>query len=647
MIVLGLHFGHDASVAIVEDGVIRVCIQAERHTRIKHSLPLTSEHVLLALADCGIEARDVDFCAITTSQPIPYLMVDTEALGLAIDAGQAAAFGLDPRYYLEKCRFYEAAPQQALAKSLARILAGDGNYHSLLAADFNPARPRQKALIPFEELGSLQSWQETLTFEDLRNLELGHLIDSREYRNSFCLPVRVRLFGRDVPGLAFSHHLAHAATAFYLSGFERSAVLTVDGAGDFQDPRTYLGGMYYHGQGHRLVPLAPHRMPAGTFYAMAADVLFGSDRHAGKVMGLAPYGSPRFFDDALATTFPTPPQTWRAKMDWIKGVFALAEVLGYDLGPAGDPAQALAPINADLAATVQRLFETTLVKGAGALFHLLSRLGLTTRNLCLAGGGALNCPTNSLLARSTPFDRLFIPPACDDGGLSVGSALLVTHNVLERPVRSHGGESSRLAFVGRRIEDSDVEKALRAANGLFRVREGNPVAAAAEALANNCVVGCFEGRSEMGPRALGHRSILADPRQAANLDRVNHIKGRETWRPFAPAVLAENCGEWFADCPGLSPFMLFTGRVRSDRIPAVRHVDGSARVQTVAVGDGTLRALLEDFRDRVGVPVLLNTSLNGPGEPICETPEEALAFFRRSGLDAMLMGRYWVGKEDG
>lgn len=413
--------------------------------------------------------------------------------------------------------------------------------------------------------------------------------------------------------------------------------------------------MLYYGEGGRIVPLWPHRLLLGELYDKAAAKLgLGTIGGAGKLMGLAPYGQPRFFDANFTGCAYRISRNLMLGDDlrhirsgvysgWHAWAVVQARAGGMDTSMLGDAAEVLRPFNADYAASMQKLFEASLEVASNALARLLRSLGKPTDVLCLSGGAALNCPANSRIARGGVWREVFVPPNCDDSGLALGAAWLLTHHLLGRPRRMQGAASSTMAYQGPKIEAPAIERALRDIGSSIQV---TPVAEAAAdagaALARNEVIGWFEGRSETGPRALGHRSILADPRVHANWDRVNRIKGREAWRPFAPAVLEERSAEWFADCPLPSPFMLFTARVKGDGLPAITHVDGSSRIQTVARDCGGFREVIEAFDRETGMPVVMNTSLNGPGEPIVESPADALRLLQRSGLDALYIGGFRV-----
>jgi carbamoyltransferase len=257
----------------------------------------------------------------------------------------------------------------------------------------------------------------------------------------------------------------------------------------------------------------------------------------------------------------------------------------------------------------------------------------------MAGGVALNCVANSVLWREGPFERVWVQPAAGDAGTALGAALQVAHELGDQPA------AMPTAALGRGWSDAELAAALDSAR-VAHERPGDVADAVAEALAENKVVAWFQGRSEFGPRALGHRSLLADPRAAANLERLNDIKGREQFRPVAPMVLAERAAEIFDDGPIPSPFMLFTHRVRpgwAERIPAVVHVDGTARIQTVDRRSEPLMArCLERFEARAGVPVVVNTSLNTAGRPMIDDPRDALECFGSAPVDLLAIGPYVV-----
>jgi carbamoyltransferase len=434
-----------------------------------------------------------------------------------------------------------------------------------------------------------------------------------------------------------AHHVAHAASCFYQSGFDQAAILTHDG---YPNGLGYLSGMFFWGDGHRIRPLTPHHLAIGGLYEEVGIRLgMGDVGPSGKLMGLAGYGQPRFFDRHFVGN----QLDWnQGRVDantWMDHCLGMARTMGYDLKPLGDPAQALAPINTDIAASTQKLFEETYLLATDALAKIVARMGLRTDNLCLSGGCALNCPSNSRIYREGRFRSMFVEPGCEDSGLAIGAAYWLYHNVLDQPLPPRVPDTHASPYLGVEVSGDAITTALQtSASAIEFTACEDSAKAAAEDLAADRIIGWFEGPSEIGPRALGHRSILADPRQAANWGRVNAIKGREAWRPFAPAVLASEAQQWFLGLPASSPYMLFTGLVRSHELPAITHCDGSARVQTVDSSCGEFFRVLESFFAQTGVPVVLNTSLNGRGEPIVETPQDALRFLIQSALDALYIG---------
>jgi carbamoyltransferase len=370
------------------------------------------------------------------------------------------------------------------------------------------------------------------------------------------------------------------------------------------------------------------------FYFMLTQAIFPGEGNEGKVMGLAPHGDPR----ALGL----PPLTVEAGQVGMPA--AWREVLReHERFRYGQPGVAFADC-ADLAAAGQRAFEDALLEVARWL-HAQTRLD----SLCFAGGTALNCSANERLLRETPFREVFIPPAPSDAGTALGCALYGLTEVAAQSCAyrwTHdylGPAPGRHEIEAALLERDDLRIEVLPALDALSVRM-------LELLASRRVLGLYQGPSEFGPRALGHRSILADPRQAAMRDWINaKVKQREWFRPLAPVVLEERAGAWF-ELPGPSPFMQFAAPVRPQmaaRVPAITHVDGTARLQTVSADDDPLlRRLLQGFEALNGVPVLLNTSFNGKDEPIVETPQEAIASFRRMPLHALAMPPFLITKRN-
>jgi carbamoyltransferase len=434
--------------------------------------------------------------------------------------------------------------------------------------------------------------------------------------------LRTALPGLDPARVRFvAHHAAHAASAYLAAPecFRNSAVLVVDGRGE---SASHLAG---HARDGCLETLAVQRLPhsLGLVYESLTEHLGfrrASDEY--KVMALASYGEPRFLADVRRAVRALPGGGFEARApDWSR--FA---------PPLRDP-EDWRPEHADLAATVQRRLEEVLIELASWLH---ARTG--EPRLCMAGGVALNCVANSRLWREGPFEEVWVQPAAGDAGTALGAALHVARELGEAVEPVPG------AALGRGFSERELEAVLTRA-GLPFERPDDVAEAAAGVLAANGVVAWFEGRSEYGPRALGHRSLLADPRDPANTERLNEVKGREQFRPVAPMVLEERAAEIF-DGPLPSPYMLFTHRVRphwSARIPAVVHVDGTARIQTVdARREPLVARALRAFERRTGVPVVVNTSLNTAGRPMVDSPRDALECFGSSPIDALVMGPFLV-----
>jgi carbamoyltransferase len=419
-----------------------------------------------------------------------------------------------------------------------------------------------------------------------------------------------------------AHHVAHAASATFASGYGDCDVLVMDGRGE---RASHLAGAF---AGGRLEVLAAQALPhsLGLMYEeLTAHLGFRRSSDEYKVMAMASYGEPAFLEELRELV----------RADG-RGGFCSGPVDLARWAPPLAPGEDFTRVHADLAATVQRRLEEVLLDLAGWLHSRTGR-----RHLAMAGGVALNCVANSRLWREGPYDRVWVQPASGDSGTALGAAMHAAAELGDdvRPMRT--------AALGRGWDDCALEQRLRAAAVGFD-RPGDVAAAAAEAVARNEVVAWFQGRSEFGPRALGHRSLLADPRDAANLEKLNDVKGREQFRPVAPMVLAERAAEIF-DGPLPSPYMLFTHGVRpgwAERIPAVVHVDGTARIQTVDRREEPLVArMLERFEALTGVPVVVNTSLNTAGRPMVDDPRDALECFGSAPVDLLAIGSFAVRRD--
>lgn len=434
----------------------------------------------------------------------------------------------------------------------------------------------------------------------------------------------------DLPPVRFyDHHRCHAAAAFLTSPFDESAIVTADKRGG------NYSTVIWRGRGTKITRIAaePFTNSLGAFYNACTQYAGLGEFGDGKMMGLAAYGDRERLRGLIEQLIETS-----------RGEFYTClsppneRVAGFPPALGGERAvQAPWP---DFAAAAQGALESAMLR--------IARTAVSearSRNLCLGGGVALNCSANGALFAAGVADAYGLYPACGDAGISAGSALLCSADggTLQR-------DSAVSAYGGPEFDDRECERALGAAKSLRYSRPTNLAAEASQALAEGKIIGWFQGRMEMGPRALGNRSILADPRTKLTRDRVNRIKGRESWRPLAPVVLGERAGEYFTGIPP-TPFMLFAVGVRAEKqaqVAGVVHVDGSARPQVLRrQQNARLYDLVSAFEQRTGVPMLLNTSFNLAGEPIVCTPDDAIRTFLASDLDVLVLGNFLASRAAG
>jgi len=580
--ILGLSaFYHDAAAALLVDGRIVAAAQEERFSRIKHDAAFPAQAVAWCLREAGLSVGDVDLVAFYEK---PLLKLDR---------------------LLET--YFATAPRSL--RSFLRSM---------------PLWIKHKAHVG-RELG--------------RGLGAG-------YTRRFVYP---------------EHHLSHAASAFLPSPFEEAAILTLDGVGE------WATASVGRGQDSRVELLEELRFPhsLGLLYA-AFTVLAGFEVNDGeyKLMGLAPYGEPRFKDLILERLIDLKQDgSFRLDMRWFGYAHGLTmttprlhRLLGR--GPRGKD-EPLTVLDMDLAASIQAVTEEVMLRAAR---HALKSTG--SKRLCLAGGVALNCVGNGRLLREAGVEDLWIQPASGDAGGALGAALWTWHGLLGRPRTPLASDAQQGSRLGPAFTSEQVRSALDVAGARYErlADEAALCGTVADLLAEGKVVGWFQGRLEYGPRALGGRSILADPRGPEMQSRVNQmVKFRESFRPFAPAVLAERADSWFDLGGHASPYMLLVAPVAASRrveatereraleglarlgasrstIPAVTHVDGTARIQTVErAREPRLHALLAAFEARTGCPLLINTSFNVKDEPIVATPQDAWRTFLATGIDVLVL----------
>ncbi len=441
-------------------------------------------------------------------------------------------------------------------------------------------------------------------------------------------------FGATMARMRFvDHHLAHAISAYAFSGFDEAAVVVMDGRGAWE------ATSIWHGRDGRLehVLTIPFPDSVGFFYSeFTAYLGFQRNSDEWKVMGLAPYGEP----GTKLDTFIDPqaePYRVHARRLFGNGNGSFSSLTPL-LGPARAPESEIDARHKNIAYAVQDACELAMMSVVRMAVEKTR-----SRNLCLAGGVALNSKGNGKIAASGLVDKIFVQPAASDDGVALGAALA--------PYLENGGRlpnhAMRHAYLGPAFDDSAIENALRTYK-LSYTRLNDPAATAAELLSQGKILGWFQGRMEFGPRALGSRSILADARDPEMNAKVNNaVKFREWWRPFAPSLKKEAAGEYLESATD-SPFMILTAQVLPEKrgvIPSVTHVDGSARPQTVEKEINPLYwRLLDEFEKRTGVPVIMNTSFNLRGEAIVHTPTDAVRTFFSSGMDALVIGSFLVEK---
>ncbi|WP_146536515.1 carbamoyltransferase family protein [Rubripirellula reticaptiva] len=446
----------------------------------------------------------------------------------------------------------------------------------------------------------------------------------------------------------WEHHQSHAASAFYPSPFDEAAIITMDGVGEWATSTWGVG----RGRSIELSHQIEFPDSIGLLYsAFTYHAGFRVNSGEYKLMGLAPYGRPRFVDlirDELIDirddgSFRLSPEYFDYQVGLTMTSVKFDQLFGRS---RRDPDAPIEPFDQDMAASIQVVLEEVVMKTAR---HVHQVTGQT--KLCMAGGVALNCVANGKLLREGPFDDVWVQPASGDAGGAIGAALLGWYDVFEKE-RDSASLKRCDALLGPEFDANVVEAAIQRHGLSCEVVSDDQIAGVvATELAAGKVIGRFAGRMEFGPRALGNRSILADPRGVTTQSRINQkIKFRESFRPFAPAVLADQAEDWF-DCAGHadSPYMMFVHPVRSNilRIPAVTHVDGSARVQTVdAIDNPSFEQLLRSFFEATGCPMLVNTSFNVRGEPIVASPDDALRCYLKTDMDVLVIENFIVRSKE-
>ena len=590
--ILGISaYFHDSAAALVVDGEIVAAAQEERFTRIKHDPAFPRHAVDYCLAEAGLTPGQLDFVGFYDKPLLKF-----ERL-------------------LETCVAFAPRGFRAFAKAM-------------------PLWVKQKLHLS-------------------RDLHAGM---GGQYRKRIVFP---------------EHHESHAASAFFPSPFEEAAILTIDGVGE------WATASYGVGRGHRIELLGELRFPHSLGMLYSAFTYFCGFRvNSGeyKLMGLAPYGTPRYVD-AIRRELVTIRDDGSLRLNLKYFDYCIGDRMTspeFDRlfgGPPRQPESPLTEREMDLAASIQVVTEEIMLKMAR---HVHAQTGLP--NLCLAGGVALNCVGNGRLLREGPFENLWIQPAAGDAGGALGVATFIWHQLLDQPRVPRPRDSQSGSLLGPAFDDVEIEKFLNRVQARYRrfPDDSSLCEEVSRLLSEDKVVGWVQGRMEFGPRALGARSILGDARSPRMQSVMNlKIKFRESFRPFAPSVLEDHVAEHFEVRPReSSPYMLLVAGVRDARradaesqmaglsgidklkvlrseIPAVTHVDYSARIQTVdPERHGRYHALIEAFKRRTGCPVIINTSFNVRGEPIVCTPEDAYRCFLGTNMDALVLEHCVLLKEE-
>lgn len=598
MYILGISaFYHDSAAALIKDGQIIAAAQEERFTRIKHDPAFPVNAIGYCLEEAGIKGDQLEHVVFYDKPFLKFERLLETYISFAPRGFKSFRMAI-PLWLQEKL-----FQKSLLAKEMSDALGGDK-----------------------------KDWLEKLMFTE--------------------------------------HHLSHAASAFYPSPYEEAAVLTADGVGEWATTSAAVG------KGNSLEIFKEIHFPhsLGLLYS-AFTYYIGMKVNSGeyKLMGLAPYGEPKYKDLILDNLIDLKEDGsfWldQSYFDYATGLTMTNKKFDELFGqPARTPETELTQFHMDVAASVQEVTEEAMLRLTRSLAKETGQ-----KNLCLAGGVALNCVANGKVLRDGAFENIWIQPAAGDAGGALGAALAVWHVVKDKPrtVQSNQRDAMQGSYLGPAFSQDEIEKRLSAAGAKFKVANDNELLdLTVNDLVEERAIGWFQGRMEFGPRALGGRSILGDARSEKMQKTLNlRVKYRESFRPFAPSVAREDVADWF-DMDTDSPYMLLVSDVAKDKqrqmsaeeeqlfgieklnikrsdIPAVTHVDYSARVQTVhADTNPKYHALINGFKQKTGCPVIVNTSFNVRGEPIVCTPEDAFRCFMGTDIETLVVGNCYLRKED-
>jgi len=632
MIILGINAYHgDAAAAIIRDGKLMAAVEEERFNRFKHCAGFPTESIRYCLRAAGIGIEAVDHIGISRD---PSAHLHKKVLFAATRAAKQVT-GRKGSADL-KLRHAEVLADQSIA-----ALASTENVD--VSGQLDSAISNPQSAIPANGGG---------IFSQIKD-RLANAAKVRDLRDELAAALGMARKNIGAQFHNIEHHRAHLASSFFVSPFERAALLSIDGFGDF------ISTMWAEGSGNSIEVLGQVEYPHSTGIVYTATTQFIGFPHygdEGKVMGLAPYGKPRFMEEFRDIIRTADDGQFRLNLDyfrhhaegvdmtWDEGSPVIGRIFSDEFartfGPPRQPGGQLTDRERDIAASLQLRLEEV---GFHVLNHLHERTGLT--DLGLSGGVAYNSVMNGKILLNTPFRRVYVQPAAGDSGTALG----VCYQIYNGLLKQNRGEVMEGAYTGPEFSNELIQTELRSADLVFETYSDSELTQrAARDIAEGLVIGWFQGRMEFGPRALGNRSIVVDPRRAEMKEILNdRIKKREPFRPFAPSVLEEHTGTYFEQTHP-APTMLMVYQIKPERqaeIPAVTHVDGSGRLQTVSPSlNPRYYQLISDFYKLTGVPVVLNTSFN-ENEPIVCTPKEAINCFLKTRMDVLYLGNHAVRRD--
>jgi carbamoyltransferase len=629
MYILGINAYHgDAAAAIIKDGELVAAVEEERFNRFKHCAGFPAQSIRYCLEAAGIQIEDVDHVGVSR----------------------------DPSAHLHKKVLFAAT--RLARKTGGRADAGRGRREDrrITGVQGNRAfgvETEEPLSTPSQTEHGANGRNGHGFLRQVKN-RLGNVARLRDLKDDLARIMGVPKHRLRAQFHNIEHHRAHLASSFYVSPFERAALLSIDGFGDF------ISTMWARGEGNTIEVLGQVEYPHSTGIVYTATTQFLGFPHygdEGKVMGLAPYGQPSFINEFRKIIHTTEGGQFKLNLDyfrhhaegvdmtWDEGSPVIGRIFSGQFvrtfGPARAPGSPLTDRERDIAASLQLRLEEV---GFHVLNHLHEQTGLT--DLGLSGGVAYNSVMNGKIPLNTPFRRIFVQPAAGDSGTALG----VCYEVYNGLLKQRRGAVMTGAYTGPEFSDEEILAELELSELGFETYSDEEVTRrAARDIADGLVVGWFQGRMEFGPRALGNRSIVSDPRRPEMKDILNErIKKREPFRPFAPSILEEHTDRYFEQSHP-APTMLMVYQIRPERrgeIPAVTHVDGSGRLQTVSRAvNPRYYQLISDFNELTGVPVVLNTSFN-ENEPIVCTPRQAIDCFLKTRMDALYLGNHALRRKE-